>query len=100
MGTLYDLSLLYFSPKVMVRLTRTVSGHSVTLIKHGVHPVECNPGACFSKVSKLFGPISGATIPFISSQRRASKPSNFAILPSACVPKIMERADDIRKLID
>ena len=34
----------------------------------------------FSKVPKLFGSISGATIPFISSQRRGSKPSNFAIL--------------------
>ena len=38
------------------------------------------PGARFSKVPKLFGSISGATIPFISSQRRGSKPSNFAIL--------------------
>ena len=38
------------------------------------------PGACFSKVPKLFGPILGTTIPFISSQRRSSKPSNFAIL--------------------
>ena len=38
------------------------------------------PGACFSKVPKLFGPISGTTIPFISSQRRGSNPSNFAIL--------------------
>ena len=38
------------------------------------------PGACFSKVPKLFEPISGATIPFISSQRRGCKPSNFAIL--------------------
>ena len=38
------------------------------------------PGACFTKAPKLFGPISGATIPFISSQRRGSKPSNFAIL--------------------
>ena len=37
-------------------------------------------GACFSKVPKLFGPISGTTIPFIYSQRRGSKPSNFAIL--------------------
>ena len=36
--------------------------------------------ACSSKVSKLFEPISGATIPSISSQRRGSKPSNFAIL--------------------
>ena len=33
------------------------------------------PGACFSKVPKLFGPISGVTIAFISSQRRGSKPS-------------------------
>ena len=32
------------------------------------------------KSRELFGPISGATIPFISSQRRGSKPSNFAIL--------------------
>ena len=38
------------------------------------------PAACFSKVSKLFGPISGATIFFISSQRRGSKPSNFIAL--------------------
>ena len=38
------------------------------------------PGACFSKVPKLFGPISGATIPFISSQHRGSRPSNFAIV--------------------
>ena len=36
------------------------------------------PEACFSKVPKLLGPISGATIPFISLQRRGSKPSNFA----------------------
>ena len=33
---------------------------------------------CFSKVSQLFGPISRATIPFTSSQRRGSKPSNSA----------------------
>ena len=43
-------------------------------------PEKFRPGASFSKVQKLFRPISGATIPFISSQRRGSKPSNFAIL--------------------
>ena len=43
-------------------------------------PEKFRAGACFSKVPKPFGPISGATIPFISSQRRGSKPSNFAIL--------------------
>ena len=37
-------------------------------------------GACFPKVPKLFGSISGTTISLISSQRRGSKPSNFAIL--------------------
>ena len=42
--------------------------------------VMAKPGACFAKVSEPFGPISGATIPFISSQHRGSKPSNFAIL--------------------
>ena len=31
------------------------------------------PGACFSKVPKLLRLISGATIPFISSQHRGSK---------------------------
>ena len=36
--------------------------------------------ACFSKVPKPFGSISGATIPFISSQRRGSKPPSPAIL--------------------
>ena len=38
------------------------------------------PEACFTKFPKLFGPISVATIPFISSERRAAKPSNFAVL--------------------
>ena len=48
--------------------------------------IECigrwwlGPRACFSKVQKLFGSISGATIPVISSQRQGSKPSNFAVL--------------------
>ena len=36
-------------------------------------------GACFSKFLKLCGLISGATISFISSQRRGSKPSSFTI---------------------
>ena len=36
--------------------------------------------ACFSKVPKLFGSISDASISFISSQRRGSEPANFAIL--------------------
>ena len=34
----------------------------------------------FLKSPETFAPISGATIPFISSQRRGSKPSNFTIL--------------------
>ena len=42
--------------------------------------VRFRPVTCFSKVPKLFGPISGATIAFITSQRQGFKPSNFAIL--------------------
>ena len=34
----------------------------------------------FLQVPKPFGSISGATIPFIPSQRRGSRPSHFAIL--------------------
>ena len=34
----------------------------------------------FLKSSETFGPILGATIPFVSSQRLGSKPSKFAIL--------------------
>ena len=41
--------------------------------------IEQRPGACFSKVPNLFGLISGATIAFLSSQRRGSRPSNFAV---------------------
>ena len=37
-------------------------------------------GDRFSKVAKIFGPIPSATIPFISSQHRSSKPSNFAAI--------------------
>lgn len=48
------------------------------------HPCVCKfvtflSPSCFSKDPKFFRPISGETIPFISSQRRGSKPSNFAI---------------------
>ena len=32
------------------------------------------PSSCFSKVPKFFVLVSGAAIPFISSQRRGSKP--------------------------
>ena len=37
-------------------------------------------GTCFSKVAKLFGSISVATLLFISLKLRVSKPSNFTIL--------------------
>ena len=45
--------------------------------KGAFHLSELGP---LSRVPKLFGPILGATITFISSQRRGSKPSNFTIL--------------------
>ena len=37
-------------------------------------------GACFSKVPKLFGPISGDIILFVSSKRRRLEPRNFAVI--------------------
>ena len=38
------------------------------------------PGACFSKVPKLFGPISGDIILFVSSKRRRLEARNFAVI--------------------
>ena len=70
------------SPSSCLALSKRV----VRLIVMYLHWIACppfelrGPVACFSKVPKLFEPISGATIPFISSQRRGSKLSNFAIL--------------------
>ena len=53
---------------------------TVTFLRNNSVDGESTAGACFSKVPKLYGPISGATISLISSQHRGSKPSNFAIL--------------------
>ena len=38
------------------------------------------PGACFSKVPKLFGRISGDIILFVSSKRRGLEARNFAVI--------------------
>ena len=43
-------------------------------------PQYYSSGACFSKVPKLFGPISGDIILFVSVQRRRLKARNFAIV--------------------
>jgi len=56
-----------------------------------MHHISHGSGACFSKVPKLFGPISGATIAFISSQLRGSKPSNFAVLLVFLILKTCEK---------
>ena len=42
--TPYDLYCLYFSPEVMVKFTRRVTGHFVTLIKSGIHRITCISG--------------------------------------------------------
>ena len=39
-----------------------------------------DPGACFSKVPKLFGRISGDIILFESSKRRRLEARNFAVI--------------------
>ena len=44
-----------------------------------IYPLN-NWGPCFSKVLKLFGPISDATFTVVSSQRRGSNTSNFTVL--------------------
>ena len=53
------------------------------------NPRRCNkkkndkytmPGACFSKVPKLFGRISGGIILFVSSKRRRLEARNFAVI--------------------
>ena len=38
------------------------------------------PGACFSKVPKLFGRISGDIILFVSSKRRRLEARNFTVI--------------------
>jgi len=40
----------------------------------------CYPGACFSKVPKLFGRISGYIIHFVSSKRKRLEARNFAFI--------------------
>ena len=50
------------------------------------------PGACFSKVPKLFGRISGDIILFVSSKRGRLEARNFAVIfifiPSTTCEKI------------
>ena len=44
------------------------------------HRIGPTQGACFSKVPKLFGPISGDIILFISSKRRRLEARNFTVI--------------------
>ena len=45
------------------------------------------PRARFSKVTKLYGPFSGVTIPFVSQERREFNTSNFTVIFSFCYLK-------------
>jgi len=49
---------------------------------------DSRPRVCYSKAPKL----SDATIPFTSSQRRGSKPSNFAVLLVFLILKHVKRS--------
>ena len=42
--------------------------------------LNIKPGACFSKVPKLFGRIPGDIILFVSSKRRRLEARNFAVI--------------------
>ena len=41
--TFYDLYSPYFLPEVMLKFTRKVKGHFVTLIEVGMHLITCPP---------------------------------------------------------
>ena len=45
-----------------------------------VEILQICPGARFSKVPKVFGPISGDIILFVSSKRRRLEARNFAVI--------------------
>ena len=55
------------------------------------------PGACFSKVPKLFGRISGDIILFVSSNRRRLEARNFAII-SVFIPFTTLRKDQLYRI--
>ena len=81
----FPVIILVFNVSNITAMTERDDGTSVDWTKCILcqettsEPLQC-PGACFSKVPKLFGSLSGATIPVISLQRQGSKPSNFAVL--------------------
>ena len=45
-----------------------------------VPDIKAIPGACFSKVPKLFGRISGDIIIFVSSKQKRLEARNFAVI--------------------
>ena len=53
---------------------------NVTMTTTSMEYPTWSPGACFSKVPKLFGRISGDIILFVSSKRRRLEARNFAVI--------------------
>ena len=51
--TLYDLYIPYLQPQVMVKFTRRVSGHFVTITESRMHLIECSPGVISPKPSLI-----------------------------------------------
>ena len=47
---------------------------------NGIFAEDKTPGACFSKVPKLFGRISGDTILFVSLKLRRLEARDFAVI--------------------
>ena len=60
-------------------LRQADSGTELNLIVTKLKGVN-RPGACFSKVPKLFGRISGDIILFVSSKLRRLEARNFALI--------------------
>ena len=50
------------------------------ILRDPIYSKLASPGACFSKVPKLFGRISGVMILFVSSKRRRLEARNFAVI--------------------
>ena len=61
-------------PEICVSGVQPLTTGKLKLIKFII-----DPGACFSKVPKLFGRISGDIILFVSSKLRRLEARNFAV---------------------
>ena len=70
----YLLPYTWFNAILWFRMNSTYEEFNLRSYNSGQNISTLRPGFCSSKIPKLFGYISGATIPFICSQHQGSKP--------------------------